>query len=191
MLPAIVMMFLLFPAAGIAQHGSRHGSSAGSNPGSAPVEDPNAINLERSVEEEANDDQVAQFQAMTRSTGTALQQAQGLQHLGPNLSDSVELTHKATDLQNSVEEALTDTRKFHQSFTDFQEKTLKALAKKLTKSAASTGKVAQTLSRQLDEVKPDVERLTSAASSLEKELKELQSDQVNLGKQMGIQPHKP
>ncbi len=186
-LPAIAMLFLLSPLAGFGQHGGRHGSSSGTNPGTTPAEDPDSATFKRAIADQATDEQIAQFQLMTKSTEAARQQAQGLQQPGSNANDSEELTSKATALQDAVDQALSDTHKFRQSFTDAQDASLKTLAKKLMKSEAAVGKSAKTISHELEQTTPNHGRLVSAAAHLEKELEALRSDQLDLGKEMGIQ----
>ncbi|HEY5176776.1 MAG TPA: hypothetical protein VII95_14545 [Terriglobales bacterium] len=66
---------------------------------------------------------------------------------------------------------------------------MKTLTKKLTKSDSAVSKGAKAISRQLEQGMLDWERLASAAANLEKALAALQSDQLNLGKEMGIQSH--
>jgi hypothetical protein len=64
---------------------------------------------------------------------------------------------------------------------------LKNLAKKLMKSEASAGKSLKRLSQALEQTSPDQERLLSASANLEKEMSGLTSDQLSLGRVMGIQ----
>jgi hypothetical protein len=186
-LPVIAMLFLLFPLAGLGQHGGRHGSSSSGSAGTTPAEDPDTATFKRAVAAQATDTQIAQFHSMTKSTEAARQQAQGLQQPGSNANHSEELTSKATALQDAVDQALSDTHKFRQSFTDSQETTLKTLARKLMKSDAAVNKSSKAISHELEQQTPNQGRLVSAAANLQKELEALQSVQLNVGKEMGIQ----
>lgn len=186
----IVALFLLLPAAGGAQQQGRHGSGANRGTASAPpAEDSDTATFTRAIAGQATDEQIAQFLAMTKSTEAAQQQAKGLKRLGLKPDNSEEVISKAATLQYSVDQALSDTGKFRRSFSDSQRATLKAPAKKLAKSDAAAGKGAKILSHQLEEVPPNLERLNAAISHLEKALEDLQSDQLNLGKKMGIPSH--
>jgi DNA repair exonuclease SbcCD ATPase subunit len=98
----------------------------------------------------------------------------------------VALTHKATGLQSSVEEAQRQNRDFRRSLSDSQEAGLKNLTKKLTKSDATVSKDAKAISQQLQQGMLTSEWLGNAAANLEKALVVFQSDQLNLGKEMGI-----
>jgi hypothetical protein len=84
---------------------------------------------------------------------------------------------------------LSDTSKFRRSFTDAQEATLKAPARKLAKSDAAVSKSGRNLSRQLEEIPPDAGRVLRAVANVEKALEALQSEQRTLGKEMGIPSH--
>jgi phenylalanyl-tRNA synthetase alpha subunit len=126
---------------------------------------------------------------MIKSTEAARQQAHDLQHLGSNASDSESLTSKATGLHDSVEEAQRENRTFRQSLSDSQGAGLKNLTRKLTKSDSAVSKEAKAISKQLEQRTLNSGRLVSAAANLEKALALFQSDQLNLGKEMGIQSH--
>jgi DNA repair exonuclease SbcCD ATPase subunit len=186
----IAVLFLLFPLAILAQHGGRHGGSTGTSGGTnAPAQDPDMATFKHAMAVQASQQQIAQFALMIKSTEAARQQAHDLQHLGSDASDSHGLIGKATGLQNSVEAAQNENRAFRRSLSDSQEAGLKTLTKKLTKSDSAVSKGAKAISRQLEQGMLDWERLASAAANLEKALAALQSDQLNLGKEMGIQSH--
>jgi chromosome segregation ATPase len=186
----IFAVWLLLPAVGVAQQQGRHGSGANRGTASnAPPEDSDTATFTRAVADQATEDQVAQFTAMTKSTETAQQQAGAIERLGATADHSEELISKAATLQSSVDQALSDTSKFRQSFSKSQQATFKAPAKKLAKSDAGATKDAKALAHQLEEVPPNVERVKAAISHLEKALQELQSDQRELGKAMAIVSH--
>ena len=186
----IVVLCLLFPLALVAQHEGRHGTStATSGATTTPAEDPDMATFKHAIAVQATEEQIAQFRLMIKSTEAARQQAQDLQSLASNNSDSVVLTHKATGLQDSVDEAQEQNRSFRRSLSDSQEAGLKDFTKKLTKSDAAVSKKAKDISQQVDEGTLDPGRLSKAAENLEKALTLFQSEQLNLGKEMGIQSH--
>jgi hypothetical protein len=173
----------------VAQQQGRHGGAANHGTASAPpAEDADTATFTRAIAGQATDDQIAQFFAMTKSTETARQQAKTLGRAA-NPNNSEELISRAATLQNSVDQALSDTSKFRRSFTDSQAATLKAPAKKLAKSTAAADKDAKNLSHQLEEIPPDPGRVLTAVVNVERALEELQSDQLTLGKKMGIPSH--
>jgi hypothetical protein len=93
---------------------------------------------------------------------------------------------KANSLQDAVDKALTDTRNFLRSFSDLQDASLKNLARKLTKAGAAVNKSGKAIAQEAEQTKLNSDRLIRTAESLEKALVELQSDQFNLGKEMGV-----
>jgi hypothetical protein len=181
------LVILIFPSAIIAQHSGRHGSVSSNNTGTTPAENPDAVSLKKTVAEQATDDQVVQFRVMRKKTEAARQQAQEIEHSASTAGDSQALSGRATALQSSAEQALDETQRFRRSFNDSQEATLKNLAKKLMKSEAAASKSVKRLSQALEHTNPEKEHLASAAAGLEKELANLTSDQLSLGKEMGIQ----
>jgi hypothetical protein len=184
----MAMLSLLFPVAVLGQHGGRHGASTGTTSGTtAPAEDSDMATFKHAIAVQATEGQIGQFHLMIKSTEAARQQAHDLQHLDTSESDSVVLTHKATGLEDSVEEAQSENRAFRRSLLDSQEAGLKNLTKKLTKSNSAVSKSAKAISQQLDRGTLNSERLANAAANLEKALAVFQSDQLNLGKEMGIQ----
>jgi hypothetical protein len=185
----IAMLFWLLPLAVLAQHGGRHGTSTGTSGGAAaPTDDPDMATFKHAVAVQATEIQIGQFRLMIKSTEDARKQAHDLQHLGSRGSNSENLTSKATGLQNSIEEAQSENRAFRRSLSDSQEAGLKDLTKKLTKSDSAVSKGVKAISQQLDQSTLNSLRLVSAAANLEKSLAVFQSDQLNLGKEMGIQP---
>ncbi len=188
--PAIITLFLLFPLAVLGQHGGRHGASTGTSGGTtAQPEDSDVATFKHAIAVQANEEQIGQFRLMMKSTEAARQQARDLQQLGSNANNSESLTTKATGLQDSVEEAQRENRAFRQSLSDSQEAGLKKLTKKLTKSDSAVTKDAKTISKQLEQRSLNSGRLVGSAANLEKALALFQSDQLNLGKEMGIQSH--
>ena len=187
-LPILVALLLFLAAAGVAQQPGRHGSAPNHETASAPpAEDSDTATFTRTIAGQATEEQIARFLAMTKSTETARQQAKGIARQGANSSE--ELISKAATFQFSVDQALSDTSKFRRSFTDAQEATLKAPARKLAKSDAAVSKSGRNLSRQLEEIPPDAGRVLRAVANVEKALEALQSEQRTLGKEMGIPSH--
>jgi hypothetical protein len=187
LLPVIAALLLFLPAAGDAQPQNRHGSNPNHEPANAPpAEDSDTATFTRAIAGQATEEQAAYFLAMTRSTETARQQAGGIERQGANANNSEELISRAATLQLSLDQALSDTSKFRRSFTNAQEATLKAPAKKLAKSDAGVSKSAKNLSHQLEQIPPEPGRVLAAVANVEKALEDLQSDQRNLAKAMGI-----
>ncbi len=185
---SVVAMLLLCPLFVVGQHGGHRGSTGSSGGTTTPAEDPDLATFKHAVAVQASEEQIAQFHRMIKSTQTAERQAHDLRNVSAGENDSEGLTSKATSLQDSIEEAQSENRDFRRSFSDSQEAGLKNLTKKLTKSDSAVSKGAKAITQELDERTLAAERLVKAAANLEKALTEFQSDQMNLGKEMGIQP---
>ena len=74
------------------------------------------------------------------------------------------------------------------SFTKSQKAGLKELTKKLEKADSEVSKQWKDLEKQLRGVKAASEGMAGSADRLEKALEEFQSQQIELGKEMGITP---
>ena len=124
---------------------------------------------------------------MLNSTRLARQQASDLERQAASSNDSIELTHRATTLEDSVDQALTDYRSFRRSLSQQQEVEEKPRMKKLTKSAHSVSKDGDAMEQLLQQIPLDQRKLASLAEHLERELSGFQAAQASLGKELGIE----
>jgi hypothetical protein len=184
----LTMLFLLSPL--VASLAQRRGTST-PTPQSAPAPqvDPAVQKLEHAAEVQATEEQTEKFQTVLNSTKLARQQAHDLARQAASSNDSIELMHKATTLEDSVDQALTDYRSFRRSLSQQQEKDEKRLIKKLTGAAHSVSKDGDAMSQRLQQVPLDQRKLESLAEHLEKELSGFLSAQGSLGKELGIESH--
>ncbi len=173
----------------MAQHSGHHTGTTGAAP--APTgqpESPDVITFERSIALQARPDQVAQFQEVRKSTAVACTQAHDLQQRSAGTNSS-ELSRGATALQDAVEDAQSDSRKFLDSLSDVQLSGLKKLTTSVVKANSAVTKECKALSTQLEKPPVDSIRLLSAAGQLEKALTAFQSAQLHLAQEMGIPQH--
>ena len=183
---ALTMLFLLLPL--VAPLAQRRGTSS-PTPQSAPAPqvDPEVQKLEHAAEVQATEDQTYKFQTMLNSTRLARQQASELERQAASSSDSIELMHRATTLEDSVDQALTDYRSFRRSLSQQQEADEKPHMKKLISAAHSVGKDGDAMSQRLQQVPLDQRRLASLAEHLERELSRFQAAQLSLAKELGVE----
>ncbi len=183
---ALSMLFLLSPfVASVAQ---RRGASTTPPPAPPAAQvDPTVQKLERAAEVQATEYQAEKFHTMLDSTRLARQQASDLARQAASSNDSIELTHRATTLEDSVDQALTDYRSFRRSLSQQQEAEEKPRMKKLIKAAHSVGKDGDAMEQRLEQVPLDQRKLASLAEHLEKELSAFQTAQGSLGKELGIE----
>ncbi len=184
---ALTMLFLLSPLAAPLAQQRRGASTPSPATQPAPQVDPAVQKLEHAAEVQATEYQSWKFQTMLDSTKLALRQAHDLARQAAVSNDSIELTHSATTLEDSVDQALTDYRSFRRSLSLQQENEEKPLIKKLTKAAQSVSKDGDAMSQRLEQVPLDQRKLENLAEHLEKELSGFQAAQASLGKELGIE----
>jgi ribonuclease D len=145
----------------------------------------------RAIALQATPDQVARFQQLTKSTEAARKEAQNLiQHAGnANKPDS----SPYADLDDAVEEAQSNNQQFVRSFSTPQQSGLKPLTKKLSKADSEVSRQSKALTQELGRSKIDGKRIATVVEKLDKALTGFQTEQLDIGKEMGIQPeeHSP
>jgi chromosome segregation ATPase len=164
------MLFL--PGSGLlAQHGG-HGGGGGRRgaPGAASTTDSSLSDFNRALAVQATPDQTSHFPELTKSTETARKLAQELAQLGGKADSANDFAKQSAALKSAVEAGL------------------KELAKKVEKADSEVGKQWKDLEKQFSGVKAANEGMAGSADKLEKALEELQSQQIELGKEMGITP---
>jgi len=186
---ALVFVLLLPPLTGMGQHTGHRTGTTGANTGPmAEPESPDVVTLERSVAMQARPDQIGQFQKVIKSTATACTQAHDLQQRNASVN-SADLSQAAIRLQNAVDDAQSDNRKFVNSLSDVQVSGLKKLTTALAKANSAVTRESKALSARLEKSPVDSGRLISTAGELEKALTAFQSAQNHLAQEMGIPPH--
>ena len=114
--------------------------------------DPDVQKFEHAVDVQATEWQTEKSHTMLSGTKLARQQASDLARLAASSNDSIELTHSATTLEDSVDQALTDYRSFRRSLSEQQELEEKSRMKKLSKAAHSISKDNDAMSQRLEQV---------------------------------------
>ena len=184
---AIVLSLLFLLSSVVASLAQRRGAPTPPPASPAPQVDPEVQKLERAAEVQATEYQSWKFQTLLSSTKLAQQQARDLARQAASSSDSIELFHRATTLEDSVDQALTDYRSFRRSLSQQQETEEKPLIKKLTKTARGVSKDGDAMSQRLQQLPLDQRKLASLAEHLERELSGFQAAQGSLGKELGIE----
>jgi len=173
----------------LAQRGG-HGVGAGRPPAGASNPAPSNSELKdfsRAIALQATPDQEAQFHQLTKSTEAARKEAQtSIQHAesGPDSS-------RYSDLNDAVEEARRNNLQFVGSFSVPQQSGLKPLIKKLSKSDSDLSKQGKAFAQELERSPIDGKKMANIVEKLDKALTGFQSGQLDIGKEMGIQPEKP
>jgi len=140
----------------------------------------------RAIALQATPEQVAWFQQLTKSTAAARKEAQSLiqQAESANKPES----SRYADLSDSVEEAQSNNQRFVRSFSTPQQSGLKPLIKKLSKADSDVSKQSKALTQELRRSKISDAKIADVVEKLDKALTGFQTEQLEIGKEMGIQP---
>ena len=173
-----------------AQHGGHGGGSRGGAPraGAADTSDASLADFNRALAVQATSDQASHFPALTKNTEAARNLAKEFSGMGGKGGGATEFYRKTVALKEAVEDAQGSNQDFVKSFTKSQKAGLKELTKKLEKADSEVTKQWNELEKQLGGAKSVSEAIAGTADKLEKALEEFQSQQVELGKEMGITP---
>jgi hypothetical protein len=179
------IVLLMSPHTLLAQRRGGHGAGAGRGPTGVSNTD-DLKDFKRAVALQATPDQVIQFQRLTKSTQDARKGAQDLLQLAGNASKP-DLFHDTNALASAVEEAQTDNQRFLQSFSAAQKSGLRDVTKKLGKANSDVTKQSKALSRGLGHSEIDGKQIAGVVEKLDKALSDLQTKQLVVGSEMGIQ----
>ncbi len=182
------IVLLVIPCTLLAQHGG-HGAGAGRPPAGASNPAPENSDMKdfnRAIALQATPEQVAWFQQLTKSTEAARKEAQELIQLAEH-AKKPDSSHYA-DLNDAVEEAQSNSRQFVRSFSTPQQSGLKDQTKKLDKANADVSKQSKALTQELERSQFDGKKMANVMEKLNKVLTGFQTDQLDIGKEMGIQP---
>jgi hypothetical protein len=148
---------------------------------------PELDTLTLAVAIQARPDQVGYFHSAIESTDVALQQSRELQQLGAAAKSIPTTNAKALQLRDAIDNVDHYNGRFLASFSKLQETELKKLTKRVRKSYSYVAKDFKSVTQLLEPGKVVPEHLKSASANLEKALSDFRSDQIRLGREMGIQ----
>jgi hypothetical protein len=141
----------------------------------------------RAIAVQATDEQRAAFAKLAQYTQAASDQLKEFhESLQKILASS--WADRETALDQAMEKARASNQNFLGSFSDAQKSGLKEITNKLSKADSDLDKEIKTLDQIARTPKPDSEQVTNSAANLVKELTGFQSEQLALGKEMGILP---
>lgn len=181
------IVLLLSADALVAQRGGHNAGAGRSSTGASnPAPSNSDMNdFNRAIALQATPEQITKFRQLTRSTQAARKEAQNLiQAQTTNEPDS----SRYAGLNDAVEEALNTNLQFVRSFSAPQQSGLKPVIKKLTKADSDVSKQSKALTQELGRSKIGDQKIASIAEKLDKALTNFQSEQLDIGKEMGIQP---
>jgi hypothetical protein len=176
---------LACPSMLLAQRGGR-GTTAGPTSTTAPNPAPNSDigDFNRAVALQASPDQIAEFRQLTKRTDLARKNAQSLVQLSQNASKAD--ASRYADLNDAIDEARNNNQHFMRSLSASQQSALKPQTKKLAKADADVSKESKALAHELERSEIDNKKIASVVEKLDQALTGFQSQQIDIGKEMGI-----
>ncbi len=169
-----------------AQRRGGHGAGAGRGSAGGAAGPDDLKDFKRALALQASPDQAAQFQRVIESTAAARKSAQDFVQIAENANKS-DLVHDANPLTSAVEEAQSDNDQFLRSFSDVQKSELKDVTKKLGKANSDVTKQHKVLDKELGRARIDGKQIAGVVEKLDNELKDFQTEQLAIGKEMGIE----
>lgn len=185
---AVAVALFLLPVVGRGQQSHKpHSSNSPSEPLPNGATDPELATFTRAVALQARPDQLGYFHSIIDSTDRALQESRELQRLGPEVNNTSTINVKSLELHDTIDDVDHYNRRFLVSFSKFQESELKPLTKRARRSYKYVAKEWRNVGELMEPGKTVPEKLMSAAANLEKALSDFRTDQIRLGREMGIQ----
>ncbi len=177
---------LACPSMLLAQRGN-HGTGAGPTTPDPDKPKPNReiSDLKRAVALQADPEQNAQKQRLKKSTQAARKDAQTLIQLSQNASNPD--SSRYAELSDAIDDARTNNLQFMRSLSTSQQSGLKPQTKRLAKADADISKQSKALAHESERRPIDNKKISGLVEKLDNALSTFQSEQTDIGKEMGIQ----
>ncbi|MGD0570848.1 MAG: hypothetical protein ABSA78_20810 [Candidatus Sulfotelmatobacter sp.] len=134
---------------------------------------------------QATSQQIVAYAAMLKTTAAASAELKTLlDQLGKQSSQ--ELASRVASLNQAIEAARTEEKKFLDGFSDRQKSGLKEITKKLLKADADLAQQARELDERVVDAKTPGPQIASVAQGLDQALTSFQTGQLDLGEEMSI-----
>ena len=191
----IGIVLLTAPSQTLAQHGGGgHGGAmsaggptgAGGGRPSGVSEKDDLKDFHRALAVQATAQQSAAFAIVVQDTQAASAQLQSFKELLQKALVASALSDQAATLDLATEKARTSNQSFLASFSSAQKSGLKDNTKRLAKVDSALTKQMKALDQVVQTPKPETEPIASSASSFDKALADFQTEQLALGREMGI-----
>lgn len=141
----------------------------------------------RAVAVQARPDQLEYFREVLTSTDEALRLSRDMQSMGAAATDTAVVNAMSLQLRDELDDVEHYNRRLLVSFTKAQQAGLKNLTRQLKKSYAVVAHQARTVQQLMEPGKVVPEQLATGAANLEKALSDFRTDEIRLGRDMGIQ----
>jgi len=141
----------------------------------------------RAVAMQARPDQLGYFREVLASTDKALRLSRDLQSLGAAATNTAVVNAMSLQLRDALDDVEHYNRRLLVSFSKGQQTGLKNLTHELKKSYAIVARDAGKVQQLMEPGQVVPEQLATGAANLEKALSDFRTDQIRLGRDMGIQ----
>ncbi len=184
--PSIVVCFAIIlwlcPCSLLAQRtGGRVGRGGAGSPAGGPADSQEMKDFKRGVAVQADELQVSQFQLLAKDTEIARNQARELIQQPGMTRD------QATRLASAVEKVRGESQDFLTGLSEPQRSGLKVWRKNVEKADSDVGRNWKALNQDLERAKIDAKQMADETEKLAKALTKFATEQLNLGREMGIQ----
>lgn len=164
-----------------------HGSKPPAEPAPSGSVSPELETFGRILAVQARVDQVGYFNSAIESTDRALHESRQLQHLGTASNDSATVNSISLQLRDSLDDVEHYNGRLLASFSQPQQSGLKKLTKQMHRSYSHVAHDARAVQQLMEPGKIVPDRLATGAANLEKTLSDFRTDEIRLGREMGIQ----
>jgi hypothetical protein len=192
----LVAALLTFPCGILAQRGAGGGHTGGGTAGGGGLSSTGkatGIDVKDDLKDfhaalavQATSPQIVAYAAMMKSTEAANAELKAfLEQLGKAGSAAELASHSAT-LEQAIETARTENKKFLDAFSEPQKSGLKEIVRKLARADADLAQQTRALDVEVRAAKAVSQPIAASAQSLEHALTNFQSQQIALGEEMSI-----
>lgn len=183
---------LASPAKVVAQHGGGggHGMGAGSGVSTGRpdgVGDKDDLkDFHRAMAVQASEEQRAAFAKVAQYSQSAIDELHTFRESLLKAAAAPPLHDRGAAVDQAISRARSATQNFLTSFSAAQKSGLKDFTTKLGKVEGEVDRQIKTLDQMVEAAKPETEQIVNNSASLEKEFASFQSEQLALGREMGI-----
>jgi hypothetical protein len=193
---ALAATLLVCPCGMMAQHGGGGGTGGGSAGGgglsggggrATGVSEKDELKDFREVlAVQATSQQIVQYAAMVKSSEVASAELRSFQERLDKEKGGSELASRGVALDQALERARVENKKFLDGLSERQKSGLKEITKKLAKADSDLEQQAKALDQVVADAKSVLQQIAGSAQSLDHTLTSFRSQQADLGTEMSI-----
>jgi hypothetical protein len=135
---------------------------------------------------QATSQQIVEYAAMMKSTETANTELKAFLEQLSKQESAAALASRSPTLEQAIERARTENKKFLDGFSDQQKSGLKEITKRLIRADSDLAQQAKALDLEAGNTKAVGQPIAASAQGLERALTNFQTQQVGLGEEMSI-----